>query len=77
MSLLIRCEMIVRHEWSSRVDFVTNYLREHQAMGVYLYGEMVAARSAKFASAASTVFAELESEMDPQLAVTVRDLLGT
>ena len=71
------CELIVSSSHRPLLTVVLDFLRQHQAMGVYLYGEMLSPSSPRWlAKAAREVFAELEQDMDPSLARSIRDMMG-
>ncbi len=70
------CELIVKHGFKENLDFVRDFLREHQAMGVYMYAEL-ALKSRSFNAVAKDVFEELKGEMDPSTVVNISEMLNT
>ncbi len=68
------CELIVKHNAVEHVPFLESFLREHQAMGIYLYAEMAMKRNV-FQKVALAVFESLEKEMDPNTVVNVKSIL--
>ena len=69
------CEIIVKHGLLEHLGMVEWFLEEHQAMGIYLYGEMVLSRKKKFRAAAKKILESLESEMDTDLAKSAREMV--
>ena len=70
------CEMVIKHSWTSRREFVRQFLAEHQSMGIYLYGELAISRSKHFNQLGRQVFEELQYEMDSSTVTNVKELLG-
>ena len=68
------CELIVKHECGNKVDFVTEFLTEHQSMGIYLYGEML---NGNFRQTALDTFTKLQTEMDPTMSRNIQDLIDS
>lgn len=58
------CELIVKASDTSRLTFVLDFLRKHQAMGIYLYGEMIMSKSKVIRKAVKTLFQDLKTDMD-------------
>ena len=71
------CELIIKHAYVERVNFVVNFLTQHQSMGVYLYGELASSECKKFNRAATDVFKCLSTEMDPNMVTNVSNLIGS
>lgn len=65
-------ELVVKHVHLERLMDVEAFLEEHQSMGVYLYGEMMASSSKRLRRSALKVFHRLKSEMDPNTAVVIK-----
>ncbi len=73
------CELVVKHEFVEGLKCVEGFLFNHQAMGIYLYGELVMSTGGKSAKNAlrdmgRRVFGEIEAEMDVELAKTVKKM---
>ena len=69
------CEFIVKYCFKDGYDFLKKFLREHQAMGLYLYGEMTLSKSKTLKSMAFNLFQELKSEMDPSTSLNLYQML--
>jgi len=68
------CELAVASGWDGGLTHVRAFLVEHQAMGVYLYGELAASSRAAARFSAREVLAQLDDEMDPILAKAAAEL---
>ena len=56
-------------------DFVTQFLREHQAMGIYLYSEMASSTNSTVNKLAKKTFQDLSPELDPSTKHNISELL--
>ena len=68
-------ELIVKYRCTEKLSFVGRFLKYHQSMGIYLYGEMKISKSKHIKSYAVQIFKELQNEMDPTMAVNVKEIL--
>ena len=68
-------ELVVKHKYVPAYEGLAQYLVDHQAMGVYLYGEMIIARCARLRSIAEKTFIELSSTMEPTTKNIVQKML--
>ncbi|XP_074851235.1 aminopeptidase O isoform X3 [Carettochelys insculpta] len=69
------CELVIKHQYTSRYTEVEKFLREDQAMGVYLYGELMVNEDAKQQELAYKCFAATEKQMDVSSAKVVAEML--
>ncbi len=69
------CEVVVKSQYADALEDVRYFLQEHQAMGIYLYGELVMSTSTKFQRLANEMFDMLRTEMDDDLARNVAEML--
>lgn len=69
------CELIIKHKCKNYYDDVKSFLINHQAMGVYLFGEMVISRDKKQKQIAEECFNEIKDEMEPDPYKTVHTML--
>lgn len=69
------CEIIVKNNHKNKLEFVRQFLTEHQSMGIYLYGEMFQSTKKLFKDAAVKLFGELSGEMDPVTVANITDLM--
>merc|ERR1719341_337111 len=69
------CELILRGKHRGRYHQVTELLREHQCMGVYLYSELLNSNNKIQNELGRKTFRELEPELDPSTAVVIRSYL--
>ncbi|XP_030047827.1 aminopeptidase O [Microcaecilia unicolor] len=69
------CELIVKHKYSAAYRDVEQFLQDHQAMGVYLYGELMVNKDATQQQLARRSFAKIQEQMDIPTAKVVREML--
>ena len=69
------CELIVKYNISQKYFVLEDFLKEHQAMGLYLYGEMVLSRSKILKRTAFELFKKLSEEMDPSSLANLTEIL--
>ena len=68
------CELVVKNGYSPGYDCVKWFLREHQAMGIYLYGELALSRKVELKRLGKEILNEILDEMDRDLAKTAREM---
>uniref|UniRef100_A0A8C3XKC6 Aminopeptidase O n=1 Tax=Chelydra serpentina TaxID=8475 RepID=A0A8C3XKC6_CHESE len=69
------CELVVKHKYTTRYAEVEKFLKEDQAMGVYLYGELMVNEDAKQQELAHKCFAATQKQMDVSSAKVVAEML--
>ncbi|KAM9167622.1 aminopeptidase O [Mergus octosetaceus] len=69
------CELVVKHKYVPAYGDVEKFLREDQAMGVYLYGELMVNEDAKQQELAYKCFAAEQERMDMSSAKVVAEML--
>ncbi|KAM8792812.1 aminopeptidase O [Eudromia elegans] len=69
------CELVVKHKYMPGYRDVEKFLREDQAMGVYLYGELMLNEDAKQQELAHKCFAAVREHMDVSSAKVVAEML--
>ncbi|KAG8130714.1 hypothetical protein E2320_017293 [Naja naja] len=69
------CEMIIKHKYVAGYADVDKFLKEDQAMGVYLYGELMLNEDAKQQEIAYKTFATVRDHMDASSAKVVAEML--
>ncbi|XP_064356620.1 aminopeptidase O isoform X2 [Dromaius novaehollandiae] len=69
------CELVVKHKYVPGYGDVEKFLREDQAMGVYLYGELMVNEDAKQQELAYKCFAAAREHMDVASAKVVAEML--
>ncbi|KAM6230032.1 aminopeptidase O isoform 2-T5 [Porphyrio hochstetteri] len=69
------CELVVKHKYLPGYGDVERFLREDQAMGVYLYGELMVNEDAKQQELARKCFAAAREHMDASSAKVVAEML--
>uniref|UniRef100_A0A8C4TP27 Aminopeptidase O n=1 Tax=Falco tinnunculus TaxID=100819 RepID=A0A8C4TP27_FALTI len=69
------CELVVKHKYVSGYGDVEKFLREDQAMGVYLYGELMLNEDVKQQELAHKCFAAAREHMDTSAAKVVAEML--
>jgi aminopeptidase O len=68
------CELVVKHGYRAGLECLETFLVEHQAMGIYLYGELALSGRKAFKEIGKRVFKRIEAEMDVDLAKSVREM---
>ncbi|XP_075267188.1 aminopeptidase O isoform X10 [Opisthocomus hoazin] len=69
------CELVVKHKYVPGYGDVEKFLREDQAMGVYLYGELMVNEDVKQQQLAHKCFAAAREHMDASSAKVVAEML--
>ncbi|XP_050801661.1 aminopeptidase O isoform X4 [Gopherus flavomarginatus] len=69
------CELVVKHKYRRRYADIEKFLKEDQAMGVYLYGELMVNEDAKQQELAYKCFAATQNQMDVSSAKVVAEML--
>ncbi|XP_041889530.1 aminopeptidase O isoform X3 [Corvus kubaryi] len=69
------CELVIKHKYEPGYGDVERFLREDQAMGVYLYGELMVNEDAKQQELARKCFAAAQEHMDASSAKVVAEML--
>ncbi|KAM5227432.1 aminopeptidase O isoform 2-T2 [Ctenodactylus gundi] len=69
------CELIVKHKYTKAYKHVERFLQEDQAMGVYLYGELMVSEDARQQQLAHRCFELAREQMDRSSAKVVAEML--
>ncbi|KAM6034610.1 aminopeptidase O isoform 1-T2 [Chlamydotis macqueenii] len=69
------CELVIKHKYVPGYGDVEKFLREDQAMGVYLYGELMVNEDVKQQELAHRCFAAAQEQMDASSAKVVAEML--
>eukprot|EP00079_Xenopus_tropicalis_P031154 XP_017944925.1 PREDICTED: aminopeptidase O isoform X3 [Xenopus tropicalis] len=69
------CELVVKHKYTVAYKDVEKFLHEDQAMGVYLYGELMVNEDARQQEIARRCFAAVRDEMDISCVKVVGEML--
>ncbi|KAM4810348.1 aminopeptidase O [Rhinophrynus dorsalis] len=69
------CELVIKHKYTTAYDDVETFLQEDQAMGVYLYGELMVNEDARQQELAHRCFASVRDEMDVSCVKVVGEML--
>uniref|UniRef100_A0A8D2B4X0 Aminopeptidase O n=1 Tax=Sciurus vulgaris TaxID=55149 RepID=A0A8D2B4X0_SCIVU len=69
------CELVVKHRHSRAYGHVERFLQEDQAMGVYLYGELMVSEDARQQQLARRCFELARAQMDGPSAEVVAQML--
>ncbi|XP_048186958.1 aminopeptidase O isoform X9 [Perognathus longimembris pacificus] len=69
------CELVIKHKYSKAYKHVERFLQEDQAMGVYLYGELMVSENAQQQQLAHRCFALTKEQMDRSSAQVVAEML--
>ncbi|XP_041042416.1 aminopeptidase O isoform X2 [Carcharodon carcharias] len=69
------CELVIKHKYTVAYGDLINFLEQHQAMGVYLYGELMVNEDARQQQLVHRCFIKLQEEMDPSLQKVVAEMI--
>uniref|UniRef100_A0A8C5KR58 Aminopeptidase O n=1 Tax=Jaculus jaculus TaxID=51337 RepID=A0A8C5KR58_JACJA len=69
------CELVVKHKYTKAYKHVERFLQEDQAMGVYLYGELMVSEDARQQQLAHHCFELTKEQMDKSSAQVVAEML--
>ncbi|KAK3857377.1 hypothetical protein Pcinc_036365 [Petrolisthes cinctipes] len=68
------CELVIKNDYED-LSQVERFLREDQAMGVYLYGELIISRNTKHTRLAEQMFSKIQEDMDETARMAVFSML--
>uniref|UniRef100_A0A8C9B188 Aminopeptidase O (putative) n=1 Tax=Phocoena sinus TaxID=42100 RepID=A0A8C9B188_PHOSS len=69
------CELVVKHKYTEAYRNVERFLQEDQAMGIYLYGELMVSEDARQQHLARRCFELSKEQMDRSSAEVVAEML--
>ncbi|XP_018413369.1 PREDICTED: aminopeptidase O [Nanorana parkeri] len=69
------CELVIKHKYTAAYKDVEIFLLQDQAMGVYLYGELMLNEDARQQELAHRCFAVVRDQMDVSCVKVVREML--
>ncbi|XP_028661177.1 aminopeptidase O [Erpetoichthys calabaricus] len=69
------CELVVKHKYTKAYKDVEQFLTQDQAMGVYLYGELMVNEDARQQMIARNCFRAVQEEMDPASRSVVEEMI--
>ncbi|XP_007937334.1 aminopeptidase O [Orycteropus afer afer] len=69
------CELIVKHKYTKAYEQVEDFLQGDQAMGIYLYGELMVSEDARQQQLARKCFELTKEQMDRASAQVVAEML--
>nr|XP_014343637.1 PREDICTED: aminopeptidase O [Latimeria chalumnae] len=69
------CEMVIKHKYTAAYAEIEKFLQQDQAMGVYLYGELMVNEDARQQRLAQKCFTALQEEMDPASLKVVGEMI--
>ncbi|XP_061056563.1 aminopeptidase O isoform X3 [Eubalaena glacialis] len=69
------CELVVKHKYTKAYRNVERFLQEDQAMGIYLYGELMVSEDARQQQLARRCFELSREQMDRPAAEVVAEML--
>ncbi|XP_068093416.1 aminopeptidase O isoform X3 [Hyperolius riggenbachi] len=69
------CELVVKHKYTAAYKDVEQFLLQDQAMGVYLYGELMLNEDARQQELAHRCFAVVKDQMDASCVKVVGEML--
>ncbi|KAL0979130.1 hypothetical protein UPYG_G00181130 [Umbra pygmaea] len=69
------CELVVKHKYTLAYGDVEDFLKHHQAMGVYLYGELMLQEDARQQSLARHCLSLVQDQMDQSARRVVEEMV--
>ncbi|XP_053323345.1 aminopeptidase O [Spea bombifrons] len=69
------CELVIKHKYTAAYKDVETFLQHHQAMGVYLYGELMVNEDGRQQELACRCFAAVRDQMDVSCVKVVGEML--
>ncbi|XP_075067180.1 aminopeptidase O [Mixophyes fleayi] len=69
------CELVIKHKYTAAYQDVETFLLQDQAMGVYLYGELMVNEDARQQELAHRCFAAVRDQMDVSCVKVVGEML--
>nr|XP_021518649.1 aminopeptidase O-like [Meriones unguiculatus]XP_021518650.1 aminopeptidase O-like [Meriones unguiculatus] len=69
------CELVIKHKYTDAYEQVERFLQEDQAMGIYLYGELMVNEDARQQQLAHKCFELVKEHMDRASAQVVTEML--
>ncbi|XP_046959017.1 aminopeptidase O [Lynx rufus] len=69
------CELIIKHKYTKAYKDVERFLQEDQAMGIYLYGELMVSEDSRQQQVARRCFELTKEQMDRSSAQVVAEML--
>ncbi|XP_055956382.1 aminopeptidase O isoform X2 [Patella vulgata] len=69
------CELIIKHKYTKYFPEIERFLKQHQSMGVYLYGEMMLSENQKLIEMSRRSFSLVKNEMPDGVFSTVHAML--
>uniref|UniRef100_A0A8C9M4E3 Peptidase M1 leukotriene A4 hydrolase/aminopeptidase C-terminal domain-containing protein n=1 Tax=Panthera tigris altaica TaxID=74533 RepID=A0A8C9M4E3_PANTA len=69
------CELIIKHKYTKAYKDVERFLQEDQAMGIYLYGELMVSEDSRQQQAPRRCFELTKEQMDRSSAQVVAEML--
>ncbi|XP_042134551.1 aminopeptidase O isoform X2 [Peromyscus maniculatus bairdii] len=69
------CELVIKHKYTKAYEQVARFLQEDQAMGIYLYGELMVSEDARQQQLAHSCFELVKEHMDRASAQVVSEML--
>ncbi|XP_059957583.1 aminopeptidase O isoform X3 [Mesoplodon densirostris] len=69
------CELVVKHKYTKAYRSIERFLQEDQAMGIYLYGELMVSEDARQQHLARRCFELSKEQMDRSSAEVVAEML--
>ncbi|XP_057643425.1 aminopeptidase O isoform X3 [Chionomys nivalis] len=69
------CELVIKHKYTRAYEQVARFLQEDQAMGIYLYGELMVGEDARQQQLAHRCFELVKEHMDRASAQVVSEML--
>ena len=69
------CELIVLCQWKSEFSLIKDFLLENQAMGIYLYSELMLSQDSDCRQLAENIFEEINQELDASTRCNIQNIL--
>jgi hypothetical protein len=69
------CEIVIKNKFRSEYSHVSHFLRNHQSMGVFLYGELLLSRNNTLKILFQELLEDLKDELDDNSKSVIQDLM--
>ena len=69
------CEIVIKNKLRSDYAFVSHFLRTHQSMGVFLYGELLNSKNKTLKIMFQDLVEELKDELDDNSISVIKNLM--
>ena len=69
------CEVVIKNKFRAEYSSVSSFLKTHQSMGVFLYGELLFSKNKTLQLMFQDLVKDLKDELDDNSASVIQDML--